>query len=335
MALTLAQIRENLKQKESKGSGGSGGKGGDTSIYRHWDMEEGQTSRLRFLPDADSSNPYFWVERAMIKLPFSGVKGRADSKPVTVQVPCIEMYPGHEGKCPILAEVRPWFKDAKLEELGRKYWKKKSYLFQGFVRQNNVKNDVTPDNPIRRFVISPQIFNLIKAALMDPDLEDLPVDYENGLDFLITKSQNGKYADYNSSVWARKATALTQDEAEAVEKFGLYDLKTFLPNMPGDAELKAMVEMFEASVDGQTYDLERWGSFYKPFGIDGAPADENSLPAATPVKAAKPAAPVVDEDEIDADDSPIVTPAAKPATGGASRVNDIMAAIRNRQQANS
>jgi hypothetical protein len=57
--------------------------------------------------------------------------------------------------------------------MGRKYWKKKSYLFQGFVRENALPDDKAPDNPIRRFVISPQIFNLIKAALMDPELENL------------------------------------------------------------------------------------------------------------------------------------------------------------------
>ena len=34
---------------------------------------------------------------------------------------------------PVLAEVRTWFKDSILEDMGRKYWKKRSYIFQGFV----------------------------------------------------------------------------------------------------------------------------------------------------------------------------------------------------------
>lgn len=324
MALSLAEIRAKLQQKESKSQGGSSGK--DNTIYRHWDIEEGQSARLRFLPDADPTNAYFWVERAMIKLPFSGVKGQADSKPFILQVPCIEMFPGHEGKCPILAEVRPWFKDKNLEELGRKYWKKKSYLFQGFVRQNPLKDDVTPENPIRRFTISPQIFNLVKAALMDPELEDLPVDYTNGLDFTILKTAKGGYADYNTSTWSRKSSALTADEAEAVEKFGLYDLKSFLPKMPGEAELKAMVELFEASVDGQTYDLDRWGQYYKPFGL-GAPAEsaggtESTAPAAKAASVVEP---------VDHDDEPAPVAKAAPAASN-SRTEDILAIIRNRQK---
>jgi hypothetical protein len=72
-------------------------------------------------------------ERAMIRLPFNGVKGEMDSKQVYVQVPCVEMW---GDACPILAEVRTWFKDKSLEEMGRKYWKKRSYMFQGFVREN-------------------------------------------------------------------------------------------------------------------------------------------------------------------------------------------------------
>ena len=109
----------------------------------------------------------------MIKLPFAGVKGQTDSRPVQVQVPCMEMY----GKtCPVLTEVRPWFKDKSMEDMGRKYWKKKSYIFQGFVVTNPLAEDTTPENPIRRFIIGPQIFNIIRAALLDPEMEELPTD---------------------------------------------------------------------------------------------------------------------------------------------------------------
>jgi hypothetical protein len=93
--------------------------------------------------------------------------------------------------------------------MGRKYWKKRSYIFQGFVNENPLQED-TPENPIRRFVISPSIFNLIKDALMDPDIQEMPTDYTAGLDFRITKTTKGQYADYSTSKWARKETALTE-----------------------------------------------------------------------------------------------------------------------------
>jgi len=260
----------------------------------------------------------------MIRLPFAGVKGQVDSKPTVVQVPCVEMY---GDACPVLAEVRTWFKDPSLEDMGRKYWKKKSYLFQGFVRDNPINEDKTPENPIRRFVISPQIFNLVKNALMDPELENLPTDYEGGLDFNIKKTSKGGYADYSTSTWARKESALTQDELQAIEQYGLYNLGDFLPKKPSDAELKIIKEMFEASVNGEAYDAERWGAYYKPAGFQTSTAD--SAPRTESAPAPRPA-PVVEDVEEEASEPVASAPVeAKPSS---QRAEDILAMIRNRQK---
>jgi hypothetical protein len=221
---TLAEIRAKLQAQENRTGGNT--TGGDNAIFPHWNIPEGSTSRIRFLPDADTKNDFFWVERNMIRLPFNGIKGDVNSKPQIVQVPCVEMW---GDSCPILAEVRTWFKDSSLEEMGRKYWKKRSYLFQGFVRESSLADDSTPENPIRRFIISPQIFNIVKAALMDPEMEELPTDYERGLDFSVVKTSKGGYADYSTSKYARKETALTEVERAAVDQFGLHNLADFLP----------------------------------------------------------------------------------------------------------
>jgi hypothetical protein len=335
MALTLAQIREKLQSQDNK-SQNSGPT--DNAIYPHWNIAEGTTARIRFLPDGNPDNSFFWIERAMIKLPFVGVKGQADSKRVEVQVPCIEMY-GKEYNCPILAEVRTWFKDPGMEEMGRKYWKKKSYLFQGFVRDNPLTDDRTPENPIRRFLISPQIFSLVKSSLMDPELENLPTDYNSGLDFLVSKTAKGGYADYSISKWSRKETALTSDELAAIDKFGLFDLVSFLPKKPTEVELKVMKEMFEASVDGRPYDLESWGSYYRPFGLN-APASSNNAARSTETvrPAVKAAAPVDDDDDVpfsvDAEETAPVAqePVAAPKSSN-HRAEDILAMIRNRNKA--
>jgi hypothetical protein len=335
MAMTLAEIRAKLQASESRGKGDR--PQGDNAIFAHWNAPENTTSRVRFLPDADSKNNFFWVERAMIKLPFAGIKGQADSKPVVVQVPCMEMW---NEACPVLAEVRPWFKDPNLEEMGRKYWKKRSYLFQGFVRDNPINDDKSPENPIRRFIISPQIFNLIKTALMDSEMENLPTDYAAGLDFNIKKTSKGGYADYSTSTWARKESTLSAEEAEAIEAHGLFNLADFLPKKPGDVELKVIKEMFEASVDGQPYDAERWANYFKPPGLQsgsGSTGDEAST--AKPVPQARPAvaapAPAAEAEPWEADaaeaaEAPVVTPAA--AKPSSQRAEDILAMIRNRKQ---
>lgn len=326
MATSLAEIRAKLAQQDNRKTGSSTSQG-DSQIYPHWNIVEGSQAKLRFLPDADPKNSFFWIERLVIKLPFPGVKGQPDAKNVVVQVPCVEMW---GDSCPVLAEIRPWYKDPSLTEQANKYWKKKSYLFQGFVRENPLDEDQTPENPIRRFVISPQIYNLIKDALMDPEMENLPVDYENGLDFLVKKSSKGGYADYSTSSWARKESALTQTELAAIEQFGLYNLADFLPKRPSQEELRIIHQMFEASVDGQLYDPERFAQFYKPYGLkfDGGSSDTPFEPSkASPATAPKLA--VVSNDVAEDEDEAVVEP-VKPAESS-KRAEDILAMIRSRK----
>jgi len=333
MATSLAEIRAKLQAQDTRSAGG-GRSPGDNAIYPHWNISEGSSTRIRFLPDGNASNDFFWAERLMIRLPFAGVKGQADSKPVIVQVPCVEMY---KEACPILAEVRGWFKDASLEDMGRKYWKKKSYLFQGFVRENALADDKAPDNPIRRFVISPQIFNLIKAALMDPELENLPTDTTAGLDFTVTKTSKGGYADYSTSKWSRRESALTADEQAAIDTHGLYNLTDFLPKQPGEVELKVIKEMFEASVDGEAYDAERWGQYYRPAGMmvtNTAPATQSadsSPSVAQPTPSAETATPAPVVEAAPATAAEPVT-AEAPASDSSKRAEDILAMIRNRSK---
>ena len=324
---TLAEIRAKLQEAQSKSTGQSTG-GGDNAIYPHWNMQEGKEAVVRFLPDGNPNNTFFWVERAMIKLPFAGIKGETDSRSVQVQVPCVEMY--NDGTaCPILSEVRGWFKDKSLEEMGRKYWKKRSYIFQGFIVEDPLKEDKIPENPIRRFIIGPQIYQIIRSALMDPELDELPTDYLKGVDFRIAKTSKGGFADYSTSKWSRRERALGDAEQAALQSHQLFTLSDFLPKKPTDVELKVMKEMFEASVDGEAYDMDRWGQYFKPAGMGQATGDPNKATT-------RPAAPV----DEDADDTPApvasapAAPAAAPAApaGDNSRAQDILAMIRNRQK---
>lgn len=325
---TLAEIRAKLKASEQKGSGER--TGGDNSIYPFWNLKEGGESALRFLPDGNQDNTFFWVERAMIKLPFAGVKGESESKQTIVQVPCVEMY---GDTCPILSEVRGWFKDPALEDMGRKYWKKRSYIFQGFVVEDGLAEKENPENPIRRFIIGPQIFTSIRSALVDPELEDLPTDYVHGLDYRMKKGSKGGYADYSTSSWARRERPLNDVEQNAIKQHGLFNLSDFLPKKPGEVELKVMKEMFEASVDGEPFDMDRWGQYFKPAGMSQNTGDPNktATPKAAPASTAS--------DDSDNESAPRTTaPAAVPEAEaqesgtGDSRAQDILAMIRNRQK---
>ena len=326
---SLAEIRARIAAQENKQQKGASGATSDNAIYPHWNMDEGTTATVRFLPDANNSNTFFWVERQIIKLPFNGVKGDSNVKQIQVQVPCVEMY---GDSCPILAEVRPWYKDESLKEMANKYWKKRSYLFQGFVRQNPIGDDKTPANPIRRLIISPQIFAIIKSSLMDPEMEELPTDYMRGLDFNIKKTSKGGYADYSTSNWARKESSLTEAEQAALDAHGLFNLADFLPKKPNEAELRVIKEMFEASVEGKPYDNERWGQYYRPYGLE-APAGAAAEPTATAGTSAPAATPVAESSSPWDGDEPVVAsqPVQVPKNTASSNAQDILAMIRARQ----
>jgi hypothetical protein len=129
---------------------------------------------------------------------------------------------------------------------------------------------------------------------------------------------------------------LTEAEQAAIESHGLFNLSDFLPKKPGEAELRIMKEMFEASVDGQPYDNERWGNYFRPWGLD-APSGSQTESAALPVRTAPVAAtnlPAWEDDVAAAEASftsaPVVVPAA---SASSDKAQDILAMIRSRQKA--
>jgi len=211
--------------------------------------------------------------------------------------------------------------------MGRKYWKKKSYIFQGFVTTNPLQEDATPENPIRRFIIGPQIFNIIRAALLDPEMEELPTDYVKGVDFRITKTSKGGYADYSTSKWSRRERPLDEAERAAIDKHGLHNLSDFRPKEPTEAEVKIIKELFEKSVDGEAYDLEKYGQYFRPAGV--AAMTGNTTPvASTPATATTEtkAEPVAEAKPAESQPAP-----AQPNTDSAKRAEDILKLIRSRQ----
>jgi hypothetical protein len=321
---SLAELRARIAQQENKSQQNSN-RDSDNAIYLHWNIPEGTTASLRFLQDGNEKNEFFWVERALIKLPFNGVKGQPEMKRVEVTVPCMEMY---GESCPILAEVRPWYKDESLKEMANKYWKKRSYLFQGFVHQNPLQDDKSPANTIRKFIISPQLITIIKSGLVDPEILELPTHYERGLDFHIKKTSKGGYADYGTSSWARRESALTDAERQAIETQGLYNLTDLLPKKPTQSELAIIKEMFDASVNGEQYDPNRWGNYYRPFGVN-SPSASNSSTSNVPQNKQ-----VADEDDDTPVQEPVVSkqPVKVPsATVSSDKASDILAMIKARQ----
>ena len=325
---TLADIRAKLEalenNKQPRRSTGS------SLVFPFWDIAENETVQIRFLPNGDPDSDFFWEELQMINLDFPGVKGGDENKPVYIKVPCVEMW---GDTCPVHAELRPMFKDASLEDTARKYWKKRSYIFQGLVLDSTLDEKELSENPIRRVNLGKQLFNIVKNALMDPDMDNLPTDYVNGLNFRITRTKKGQYNDYNSSTWSRKETALTEDQLNAIEEHGLFNLKDWMPKKPSAEHLNAIFEMFEASLEGELYDPERWASYYRPWGLEYNGPGKKDTSETVEVKKESSVERVqnlsvtkTEEETETVAESPSIS-----ASTSSSSAQDILAKIRNRE----
>lgn len=261
----LDQIREKLKAQQNKGNNSNFNR--DNTVFPHWKIQDDSAVTVRFLPDGNPDNIFFWVEKQVINLPFHGIKGRDYNDTVVVQVPCLDMW--KPKSCPITQEISPWF-STDLDATARTYWKKRSYLFQGFVINNDLEDEESrPENPIRRFILSKSLFKIVQESLLDSDsFDDLPTDYENGVNFKIKKTKSGQYADYTTSGWDRRESALTEDQLRAIDTHGLFNLSDFLPSRPNDDQVDIIFDMFKASLDGQAYDVDRWKDHFKPWNLD-------------------------------------------------------------------
>jgi hypothetical protein len=158
-----------------------------------------------------------------------------------------------------------------------------------------------------------------------------------GVDFRINKTSKGGYADYSTSKWSRRESALTEAQNNAINTHGLYNLNDFLPKKPSEVELKVMKEMFESSVNGEPYDTEKFGNYFKPAGMSQATGDPNkqtimaTAETVTPPVEPKPQGEVVFQPE-ETPAAPAETQSA-PTSESSSKAEDILKLIRERKQA--
>ncbi len=324
----IAALRAKLQASAQKGdsTAKSKGSGGDNASFPFWDIPVGQSATIRFLPDADPTNDYFWVKREVIKLPFSGVIGGEypTDKDVTVTVPCIDMF---GMKCPIVAATKHlWDKD-ETKDLARVYYKKRSWIFQGLVVNSPLSEENAPENPIRRFVINKSIYDIVYEALLDPDLDNMPTDFDGGLDFTIKKTQKGEWANYGTSTFARKSRSLSEVERSAVDTHGLFNLKDALGAVPSADAIEALKQMLKDSMDGLPYDMDSFGQYFRPYGARGG--DTGGQRAAAPAQQQR-STPSASESE-----NQVEAASAAASDGGSSNAKAILERLRVRTANNS
>ena len=102
-----------------------------------------------------------------------------------------------------------------------------------------------------------------------------------------------------------------------------------------------MKEMFEASVDGEAYDAERFGQYFRPAGMSAKTGDPNkassngTATSRSPAPVVAPTPPTAEAAPFAADvavaEAAIAAPAAAPAAPAEGNAHDILAMIRSRQ----
>lgn len=220
-------------QSDNNGDGGAG------KFYRFWNMNEGDTAEVRFLPDANPDNPMgFLVEKRVHNLMINGQRR---------SVPCLSMY-GED--CPICKVSADYYK-AGDETNGKKYWRKASHIGQALIVEDPITGDdgSSLEGQVKAINISYQIFAQIKSAFADDEMEREPFAYEGGTNFLIKKTKQGDHAAYNTSKFSRKESDLTEEQIQLVEEASV-DLSTLLPANPGFDKVN---DMLKADMSGTAY----------------------------------------------------------------------------------
>lgn len=222
---SLAELTEQFKQKTTEGGAGNATW---RLFFNFWKAEMDTVSVVRFLPDADDENPMgFLVENLAHELVINGKREK---------VPCLKMF-GED--CPICALSQNYYDEKSAdhnEQLGKKYYRKKSYIGQVLVMETPIEHDA--EQIVKLIEFGPAVFKQIQASFQSGDLEEAPYELKGGYNFRIKKTKSGEYASYTTSSFAPKQTDVGDD---VIEKLELFDLKEYRTARVSRDVLEAML----------------------------------------------------------------------------------------------
>lgn len=291
---TLAELAANFAKKTTGG-------GGDQNwrlFFPFWKAPEGSTSTIRFLPDTDENNPMeFLVENLTHELVINGKREK---------VACLKMY---EDYCPICALSSKYYdkKDPDHNEaLGKKYYRKKSYIGQVLVIETPVEHNA--DQLVKLIDFGPAVFNQIQSAFQSGDMDRKPQEFKGGYNFRIKKTKAGEYASYSTSSFSPKPTDIADDLLATIQP-QMYDLKAYRAPKVGREQLEAMLI---ADQTGQSLEMP----------------EEDSAPAPAPAAAPITAGPA----KVSVTSATVATPAPAPAPAAGGKLS-VMEQLKARQAA--
>lgn len=281
---SLADLAAAFTSKANEGGGNARWK----LFFNFWKAPDDSVSTVRFLPDADEANPLaFLVENLTHELQVNGKRER---------VACLKMY---GEACPI-CELSARFYDKNSaehsEELGKTFYRKKSYIAQALILETPVEHDA--EQLVKLIDFGPQVFKQIQAAFGSGDLEAEPQSLKGGYNFRFRKTKTGSGQNsYTTSNFSPKQTDVAD---ELIASIKLYNLAEYREPKTERAALDAMLI---AATTGGTYEA--------PGAKDSGDAPKTAAPAPAPTASAT------------VTSSPATTEEAAPAAGNLSIVEQL------------
>jgi hypothetical protein len=314
MALSMDQLRAAIKKDSESG----GGNAGSDKWYPFWKMDMGKTATIRILPDSDEENPRgFVIFKDTHKLTVNGKDH---------YIPCTGF-----DTCPICAVSQAYYNDDD-EDNGKKYWRRRDFIVQALIVKDPTGDaDNNAVGEVKLISFNKTMYDIIVEAIESGDLESPPYDFEDGTDFIIKKTDGGKFASYVvGTKFARRERAMDEDEIETAEE-DMIELKSLLPKPWPVEKVEALLE---AAVTGGTFNED----------ADDDDEDEDDEPAPKPKKRSK----KMPKLDLTDDDAPVSKPKKKKKVvveeifddededdddeDDDTDVEDLIAAVRNRNK---
>lgn len=251
---SLADLAAQFAQKTTENTGGDQNW---KKFFSFWKAPVDSVSTVRFLPDLAEDNPMgFIVENLAHELVINGKREK---------VACLKM---HGEECPICNLSQDYYDEKSPnhnEVLGKKYYKKKSYIGQVLVMDTPIEHN--QEELVKLIEFGPALFKQIQSAFQSGDLEEAPFELKGGYNFRIKKTTSGEYASYTTSSFSPKQTDVGDDVLGKLDLYNLADFRT--PKVTRDV----MEAMLAADQTGTSY--------------GAAPAQETKAPAAAKATAPK------------------------------------------------
>lgn len=263
-------------EKQPTNSGNNG------NYYPFWNIAFGEQAIVRFLPDKDVANPWFLLEKSHHDLIVDGERKRVN---------CLKNY---NEDCPICKASQQFYKNGD-EAAGQQLYRKRQYLGQVLIMDDPLPVDKetgkNSNGEVKIVSLGPKIYASIKDSIETGELDEAPHSYEDGTNFIIKKSQDGKYADYSRSKFERRPTTIAEDLIDGIED-QLVTLTSLLAANPG---AEALSQLLNNHLNGGVAEPA-----VPTYSAPSVAAAVTAAPVAAPTPATAPT-PVVSDDSVDDD----------------------------------